>query len=57
MGSREDDEYWNDKYAEEKYSKACDKHEDDLYFDEESDEWACFRCVELDELTRTYKHG
>lgn len=58
MGSREDDDYWNTKYAE----ASCHKHPgSDMYYDEDEGEWLCDDCqseaVELDDLTRTYKYG
>jgi hypothetical protein len=58
MGSRSDDDYWNTKYAE----AECHKHEgSDMCYDDEEGEWLCDDCqseaVELDDLTRIYKHG
>lgn len=54
MGAREDDEYWNTKYAE----ASCYEHgEDWMYFDGPSGEWVCVECETEDELNRTYKYG
>ena len=54
MGSREDDEYWNVKYAE----ASCHEHGGDwMYFDAPSGEWVCIECETEDDLNRTYKYG
>lgn len=54
MGSREDDDYWDTKYAE----ASCHEHGDEeMHWDEEEAEWYCYSCEEADELTRIYKHG
>lgn len=43
MGSREDDDYWNTKYAE----ASCHLHGDDyMYYDEDLEEWVCEECEE-----------
>lgn len=58
MGSREDDNYWNTKYAE---AECYDHPSSDMYYSEEEGEWLCDDCqseaVELDDLTRIYKYG
>lgn len=42
MGSREDDDYWNTKYAE----ASCYEHgEDGMWFDSYSNEWVCDDCI------------
>lgn len=42
MGSREDDDYWNDKYDE---SPSCDFHgEDEMYYSHADGEYYCLAC-------------
>lgn len=53
MGSREDDDYWNTKYAE----AECYEHGDNMYWEPEEGEWKCYDCDEEDELNRMVKHG
>lgn len=54
MGSREDDEYWDTKYAE----ASCYYHGSfSMYFDSTPGEWYCGDCDEEDELTEVYKNG
>lgn len=58
MGTREDDEYWNTKYAE----AECHEHpESDMYYDEDEAEWYCDDCqslkVEAEDMGRTLKYG
>jgi len=51
MGSREDDEYWNQKYDE----VNCEVHGNDyMWYDTEESAWSCGEC---DELEVTYKYG
>jgi hypothetical protein len=44
VGSREDDEYWNTKYAE----ASCHEH-GDMEWDEDEAEWFCLVCEEEEE--------
>lgn len=45
MGSREDDDHWNTKYAE----PSCHEHgEEPMYWDGGIDEWCCQECNEED---------
>jgi len=54
MGSREDDEYWNTKYAE----ASCLYHDNDhMYYDEDAGEWVCVTCSEEDEINEVYLNG
>lgn len=54
MGSREDDEYWNTKYAE----AECYEHgEDFTWYNSLSGEWECDECLTEDELNGTYNYG
>lgn len=54
MGSREDDDYWNTKYAE----ASCHLHgEDNMHYDDLEAEWVCLDCEEGLELTRIYNYG
>lgn len=55
MGSREDDDYWNDKYDEE---PSCEDHgEDEMYYSHTEGEYYCLACDREEELTRIYKYG
>lgn len=49
MGSREDDAWWDNKYAE----AECYEH-GEMYWDEEEAEW---RCSECEEIEVTVKYG
>lgn len=42
MGSREDDDYFNTKYAE----ATCHQHGDSMSWDEDEAEWFCLECEE-----------
>jgi hypothetical protein len=54
MGSREDDAYWNTKYAE----ASCHVHgEDGMYYDGGADEWYCQDCENDDENLGAYNNG
>lgn len=54
MGSREDDEYWNDKYAE----ASCYFHgEDEMWYDTHVGEWRCGECDYDDEIGDLIQHG
>lgn len=54
MGAREDDDYWNTKYAE----AECYEHgADEMVYDTEAGEWVCRDCEDHDELNRIYKYG
>ena len=54
MGSREDDGWWDVKYAE----ASCHEHGDeDMYWDAMEGEWYCGYCFIDDELTETGNHG
>ena len=54
MGSREDDDHWNTKYAE----PSCHEHgADDMDYDPMEGEWFCGECFINDELTEIYKNG
>lgn len=54
MGSREDDEHWDTKYAE----ASCHEHGDaDMTYDTDEGEWVCIECEYDDELNGIYKHG
>lgn len=44
MGSREDDAYWNEKYAE----AECYEHGDTMVYDEDEAEWVCTECTHDD---------
>ena len=44
MGSREDDAYWESKYAE----ATCHEH-GEMYWDAEEAEWRCSDCEENEE--------
>lgn len=55
MGSREDDEYWNLKYADPPF---CSIHEDEeMSWDKEGGEWWCWACDFDDETSREYYRG
>jgi hypothetical protein len=55
MGSREDDDYWNDLYAED---PECEDHgTDEMYYDHQAGEYYCLACQREDELTEVYKRG
>ena len=41
MGSREDDDYWNTKYAE----AECLEHGGTMIYDEDEGEWVCTECA------------
>lgn len=48
MGSREDDAYWDDKYAAD---VECEDHgSGEMYYDEDEAEWVCLLCEDLDEF-------
>lgn len=54
MGSREDDDYWNVKYAE----ASCHEHgPDEMYYSHTEGEHYCLACDREEELTRIYKYG
>lgn len=55
MGSREDDDWFNVKYAE----ASCYEHGagDHMYFDAEASEWFCEECDHDDEMNRVYRYG
>lgn len=54
MGSREDDAYWNTKYAE----ASCLYHgDDDMYYYEDAGEWVCGVCDNGEDDARTYYYG
>ena len=56
MGSRSDDDYWNNKYAE---VAECYDHPDteQVYDDVGPSGWYCPACDEEDEIERIYKYG
>lgn len=41
MGAREDDDYWNEKYAE----AECYEHGGTMIYDEDEAEWVCTECT------------
>jgi len=46
MGSRSDDDYWNNKYAE----ASCYEHGGaEMHYDPNADEWGCYVCDEENE--------
>lgn len=47
MGSREDDDYWNNRYAE---VPECEVHGDTQYFNSEADEWECYDCIDEEDM-------
>jgi hypothetical protein len=53
MGSREDDAYWDDKYAGEWFADedpSCDTHgEDEMYYSHTEGEHYCLACQTEDE--------
>lgn len=49
MGSREDDAWWDNKYAE----AECYDH-GEMYYDDDAEEW---RCSDCEEIEVTYKYG
>lgn len=52
MGSREDDDWFNVKYAE----ASCHEHgPDEMYFDEDAGEHFCQECINEDEPSTIYK--
>lgn len=54
MGAREDDDWFNVKYAE----ATCYEHgPDDMYYDEDAGEHFCQECVNEDDIERIYKRG
>lgn len=54
MGSREDDEYWDTKYAE----ASCHEHgEDEMYYDHSEGDWYCLACQKDDENLEAYNNG
>jgi hypothetical protein len=54
MGSREDDEYWDTKYAE----ATCYVHgEDEMYYSHSEGEWYCLHCQKDDENLEAYNNG
>lgn len=54
MGSREDDEYWDTKYAE----AECYEHgADEMYYSHSEGDWYCLMCQKEDEIERIYKNG
>ena len=46
MGSREDDDYWNTKYAE----ALCHLHGDTMYWNPELGEWECYDCIDEEDM-------
>lgn len=55
MGSREDDEYWNQKYEAD---PECPDHGDaDMYYDGDEAEWICLMCEDLNEFEEIVKYG
>lgn len=46
MGSQEDDDYWNTKYAE----SSCHTHGETTYYDAESGEWECYECIDEEDM-------
>lgn len=55
MGSREDDAYWNDKYADE---PECEDHgSGEMYYDADEAEWICLFCEDLIEFEEIVKYG
>lgn len=56
MGSREDDDYWNDKYD---HAPECeddpDHGSDSMLYD--AGQWFCCKCAYEDDDTRTYNYG
>ena len=54
MGSREDDDWFNTKYAE----ASCHVHgEDDMSYDDFEGEWCCGECFIDDELKEIHRNG
>jgi len=54
MGSREDDDWFNVKYAE----ASCYEHgEDEMYYDHIDGEYYCLACQNEDEKVETDNHG
>lgn len=47
MGSREDDNYWNEKYD---HAPECEVHGDTQYFNSEADEWECYDCIDEEDM-------
>ena len=47
MGSREDDNYWNNKYGG---APECEVHGDTQYFNSEADEWECYDCIDEEDM-------
>ena len=46
MGSREDDDHWNTKYAE----ASCQLHGDTMYWNPEAVEWECYDCINEEDM-------
>jgi hypothetical protein len=60
MGSREDDDYWNNKdwTVGEDAEASCDTHgEDEMYYNRPDGEWYCLACQKEDDIVRTYNYG
>jgi len=54
MGSREDDAYWDTKYAE----ASCHAHgADSMEYDPVEEEWICWDCEDDKENLGAYKNG
>lgn len=55
MGSREDDDYWNEKYAE----ASCPEHgaTPEMRYSDIAGEWICGECQDEDEVTEIYYYG
>lgn len=47
MGSREDDAYWDTKYAE----AECYVHGDTMYWEPDSGEWECYDCINEEDMS------
>jgi hypothetical protein len=47
MGSREDDDYWNVKYAE---AHECEIHGDTQYHNSELGEYECYECIDEEDM-------
>ena len=42
MGSKSDDDYWNDKYSTEPTHEKCEYSE--MWYDRSADAWICYEC-------------
>jgi len=55
MGSRSDDDYWNNKYSGD---PECEDHGgDEMYYDGDEAEWICLICEDLNEFEEIVKYG